>query len=111
MPKEILYKFGEFQLNPLRRRLLHHGALVRVTPTACDLLSVFVTHNGETLSKRELITSVWAVQVVTDNNFNVTLNAVRRALGDSGRDPKYILKVSRGYCFVADVHSGFEGEP
>lgn len=108
MPTEILYEFGQFQLNPLRRRLLHQGELIRVTPTACDLLSVFVVNSGKTLNKHELIKAVWSEKVVTDNNFYVTLNAVRRALGDSGRDPKYILKVSRGYCFVADVHQGVQ---
>lgn len=109
MPKEILYEFDDFQLNPLRRRLLMNGELRPLTPMASDLLSVFLKNNGKTLSKAQLIKAVWSESVVTDNNFNVTMNAVRRALGDSGRNPKYILKVSGGYCFMADVREVLSG--
>jgi hypothetical protein len=35
--------------------------------------------------------------------FNVTLNTVRKALGESGRQPHYIFRVSGGYSFVAEV--------
>lgn len=103
MAKEILYEFDEFQLNPLRRRLLRNGEIVPITPLASDLLSLLVKNLGRPLSKTELIKGVWSENVVTDNNLNVTLNAVRRALNESGRAPKYILKVAGGYCFVADV--------
>lgn len=103
MPQEILYEFDQFQLNPLRRKLFRNGEAVPITPLASDLLSLFVKNNGRPLSKTELIRGVWSENLVTDNNFNVTLNAVRRALNESGRAPKYLLKVSGGYCFVANV--------
>ena len=103
MPQETLYEFDQFQLNPLRRKLLRDGQVVPITPLASDLLSLFVKNPGRALSKTELIKGVWFEHLVTDNNFNVTLNAVRRALNESGRAPKYILKVSGGYCFVAEV--------
>ncbi|MGH9968581.1 MAG: winged helix-turn-helix domain-containing protein [Pyrinomonadaceae bacterium] len=109
MPEETFYEFDNFRLSPLRRSLLHGEQSRPLTPTAFDLLLVFVQNHGRMLSKTELIKRVWAEAIVTDNNFNVTLNAVRRALGESGRRPRYILKVPGGYRFVADVRE--ESEP
>ena len=113
MPEEIVYEFDHFRLNPLRRRLLHSGQTRALTPNAFDLLCVLVTHHGQIVSKKDLIKTVWAANFVTDNNFNVTLAAVRRALAESGRNPTYIFKVGDGYRFVADVReiaAGTEGK-
>ncbi len=103
MPKEIFYEFDNFRLDPLRRSLLHEGQPSPLTPTAFNLLLALVQNNGQIISKTKLIELVWADLFVTDNNFNVTLNAVRRALGESGHQPHYIFKVPGGYRFVADV--------
>lgn len=103
MPEEIFYEFDNFRLDHVRRNLFHNDESRSLTPTAFDLLLVFVQNHGQTLGKTDLIKRVWADAIVTDNNFNVTLNAVRRVLGESGRQPRYILKVPGGYRFVADV--------
>ncbi|HKB64825.1 MAG TPA: winged helix-turn-helix domain-containing protein [Pyrinomonadaceae bacterium] len=103
MPEETSHEFDNFRLNPLRRSLLQNEESKALTPTAFDLLLVFVQNQGQTLSKTELIKRVWADTVVTDNNFNVTLNAVRRALGESAKQPRYIFKLPSGYRFIADV--------
>jgi DNA-binding winged helix-turn-helix (wHTH) protein len=103
MAEEIFYEFDNFRLDPVRRKLLHGAEARPLTPTACDLLVAFVQNHGQTISKAELIKWVWAVPVVTDNNFSVNLNAVRRALGESGRLPHYIVKTPGGYRFIADV--------
>ncbi len=103
MAEEVLYEFDDFRLDPLRRQLLHGAESRPLTPTAFDLLIALVQSHGQTLSRTELIKRVWAVPLVTDNNFNVNLNAVRRALGESGRLPRYVVKSPGGYRFVGDV--------
>jgi hypothetical protein len=50
-----------------------------------------------------LIKAVWKDVFVDESNFHVTLHAVRRALGESGRAPNYIVKTVEGYCFTAQV--------
>jgi DNA-binding winged helix-turn-helix (wHTH) protein len=111
MTKEICYEFDDYLLDPLRRTLLLRNEPRPLTPKAFDLLIVFVDKRGEILSKGELIRSVWSEAVVTDNNFNVTLTALRNALGETAREPRYIIKVPDGYRFVADVRKVFEVDP
>jgi len=103
MPERILYEFDGFRLDPLRRSLRHGRESRSLTPKAFELLLVFVQNPGVILSKGELIKLVWSEAIVSDNNFNVTLNAARKALGESGGEHRYIIKVSDGYRFVADV--------
>jgi DNA-binding winged helix-turn-helix (wHTH) protein len=103
MTDKIVYEFGDFRLNPLRRTLLFNDDSRSLTPTAFDLLVIFVQSHGQTLSKTELIKRVWGDVVVTDNNFSVTLNAVRRALDESAKQPRSIQKAPGGYRFIADV--------
>jgi len=46
---------------------------------------------------------VWKDVFVDESNFHVTLHTVRRALGESGRAPNYIIKTVDGYSFTAPV--------
>jgi len=55
------------------------------------------------MSKEELVNRVWPGSVVSDGNFHVNLDAVRKALGESGREPHFILRTAGRYKFVADV--------
>jgi len=103
MPERILYEFDIFRLDPMRRSLRHGEEHRPLTPKAFDLLLVFVQNQGLILSRSELIKLVWSETTVTNNNFNVTLNAVRKALGESGGEHRYIIKVPDGYRFAADV--------
>lgn len=103
MPEGILYEFDGFRLDPVRRSLRHGAEPSALTPKAFDLLLVFVQNQGVVLSRDELIKLVWSEASVSQNNFNVTLNAVRKALGESGREYRYIITVPNGYRFVADV--------
>jgi hypothetical protein len=64
---------------------------------------VLVESQGRVITKEELINRVWPRSVVSDGNFHVTLDAVRKALGESGREPHFIFRTAGGYKFVADV--------
>jgi len=108
----VRYEFGPFRLDSVRHALLREGQRVPLHAKALDLLLLIVQHHGSPLSKEELVNRLWGVGViVTDNNFNVTLRAARRALGDSARDSQYILTTSEGYCFVASVKELQDEEP
>src|SRR6185295_17805230 len=76
----------------------------RITTKALEMLLALVNNHGTILTKEELTGKVWgAGTTVTDNNLNVTLRAVRKALGESGRDPQYIVTSSDGYSFISKV--------
>jgi TolB-like protein/DNA-binding winged helix-turn-helix (wHTH) protein/Flp pilus assembly protein TadD len=98
------YEFGPFRIDPLKRRLLHAGEPVKLTPKAFDLLLVLVEEGGRTVEKDELLERVWAGTVVEENNLNQNITALRKSLGDSRQDSRYIATISGvGYRFVADV--------
>src|SRR5215207_8142670 len=98
------YEFGPFRIDPLKRRLLRDGEPVRLTPKAFDLLLVLVEESGRTVEKDELLEKVWAGTVVEENNLNQNITALRKSLGDSRQDSRYIATIpGLGYRFVADV--------
>ncbi|MFT3745150.1 MAG: winged helix-turn-helix domain-containing protein [Pyrinomonadaceae bacterium] len=101
------YEFDEFQLDVAKRRLLRGGEFVAIKPKAFDLLAVLVENNGKLLTKDELFRLVWGDQVVEEANLTVSISAIRRALGEKAKEPRYITNVSgRGYYFNADLKSG-----
>ncbi len=106
------YYFDDFRLDVSRRRLLRENEIVTLNPKAFDLLLVLVENSGLLLSKNDLFERVWQGQIVEESNLTVNMSAIRRALCESAKKPRYITTVSgEGYCFVADVHSNAETVP
>jgi DNA-binding winged helix-turn-helix (wHTH) protein len=103
MPQIMYYEFGSFRLDPVKRVLVRDGERIKITAKAFDMLLALVESGGQPLSREELKRKVWSASQVTDNNFDVTLSAVRKALGESAHDHQYIVTRPEGYCFVASV--------
>jgi TolB-like protein/DNA-binding winged helix-turn-helix (wHTH) protein/Tfp pilus assembly protein PilF len=102
--KNHFYDFGPFRIDPLKRRLLRDGEVIRLTPKAFDLLLVLVEESGKTLEKDELLEKVWPGTIVEENNLNQNITALRKSLGDSRHESQYIATIPGiGYRFVAEV--------
>jgi TolB-like protein/DNA-binding winged helix-turn-helix (wHTH) protein/tetratricopeptide (TPR) repeat protein len=89
-----------------RRQLLlkADGRALPLSSKALETLVVFVQRRGELLDKDTLMKAVWPHVVVEENNLNQSISALRRVLGDSRDEPRFIVTVpGRGYRFVADV--------
>lgn len=99
----ISYEFENFRLDIARRILLHNGVRVKIPAKSLSILILLIANDGQAVSKEEIISEVWPNSFVEDNNFNVTLRAVRQALGESARNPKYIVNTSEGYSFIGSV--------
>ena len=99
------YGFLGYRLETESRRLLDpHDKLLPLSERAFDTLHCLVQHSGQTLSKDFLITTVWPSEVVEENNLNQAILALRKALGDSSRDSRFIRTITRrGFCFIAPV--------
>jgi Tol biopolymer transport system component/DNA-binding winged helix-turn-helix (wHTH) protein len=98
------YDFERFRLDPVRRRLLRDGEPVRLTPKAFDTLLILVESSGRTIEKDDLMERVWPDAVVEENNLNQNISALRRVLGDSRDESRYIATIPGfGYRFVAEV--------
>src|ERR1700738_3933098 len=103
MAEKLIYEFDDFSLDPSNGVLFRDGQTTQLRAKPFELLLVLVENCGQSLSKQDLINRVWSGATVTDANFHVNLDAVRRALGETGRNPRFILRTSGGYKFVGDV--------
>jgi TolB-like protein len=107
----VKYLFANHVLDTDRRELRRGSAPVALEPQVFDLLVHLVENRDRVVSKDDLIASVWAGRVVSDSTLTTRINAVRRAVGDSGGEQKLIRTFARkGLRFVAVVQIPQESE-
>src|ERR1700686_1773952 len=98
------YEFGPFRADARERRLGRDGQVVALTPNVVDVLLVLVQNSGHILSKDEVMKLVWPNTAVEEGNIARNISTLRKALGESSREPQYVETVPwRGYRFVANV--------
>jgi len=88
-----LYEFGAFRLDPQRRVLLRGKEPVGLTPKALETLLVLVENRDRVVSKDELMKMLWPDSFVEESNLSQNIFVLRKALGDSAHDRRYILTV------------------
>src|SRR5215471_2754294 len=98
------FVFGPFRLLVRRRELIAHGVPVTLGQRALDILLVLVSRHGQLVTKNDLMNEVWPGVVVEENNLQVHISALRKALGDEKGERRFLLTVAgRGYRFVHPV--------
>lgn len=98
------YLFGNFALDPDRRELTRHAEAVAIGPKVFDLLLYLVQNREHVVSKDDLLEAVWSGRIVSESTLTSHINAVRKAVGDSGEEQLLIRTVARkGFRFVGDV--------
>ena len=104
VPSERALAFGAFRLLPARRLLLQGDQRVRLGSRALEILIALVERPGELVTKPELMARVWPSTFVEEGNLKVQVAGLRRALGDSRGNDRYLLTIpGHGYRFVAPV--------
>ena len=99
-----LYEFGPFRLEPAERRLSRNGDTVVIAPKAFDTLHLLVRNHGHLVEKEELLNRLWPNTFVEEGSLSNNVFLLRKALGDSTENPKYIETVpGRGYRFIGEV--------
>jgi DNA-binding winged helix-turn-helix (wHTH) protein/Tfp pilus assembly protein PilF len=105
-PQRNGFVTGEWKVAPTRNLLVRGDEEVRVEPRVMDVLVHLAGRAGEVVSKEELVERAWEGRLVTDDVLTVTIYALRKALGDDARRPRYIETVSRrGYRWIAPVEA------
>lgn len=77
-----LIAFGPFRLDRRGRRLTRAGAEVPLGGRAFDVLCALAAAGGEAVAKDTLLDQVWPGLTVEENNLQVQISALRKALGD-----------------------------
>ena len=89
-----------------RRELRCGSDSVAVQPQVFDLLVYLVQNRDRVVSKDDLLTALWGGRIVADSTLATHINAVRRAIGDSGEEQALIRTFARkGVRFVGKVQS------
>jgi DNA-binding winged helix-turn-helix (wHTH) protein len=90
-------RFGRAEVRPSERQLLVDGRPVGLGARAFDVLLALVERRDRIVAKNELLDSVWPGLVVEENNLQVQISSLRKALG-----PQVIATIpGRGYRFTA----------
>ena len=101
---DVRFIFGDYVLDPGRRELTARGQTVAIGPKVFDLLLHLVANRDRVTGKDELLQAVWAGRIVSESTITSHINAVRKAIGDSGEAQRLVRTVARkGFRFIGEV--------
>jgi DNA-binding winged helix-turn-helix (wHTH) protein/TolB-like protein/Flp pilus assembly protein TadD len=97
-------RVGEWSVAPALNQISRAGECARLEPKAIELLVFLAQRGGDVVSREELLSALWPGVIVGDNALTQVVGKLRRALGDTARQPTYIEAISkRGYRLIAAV--------
>jgi Tol biopolymer transport system component/DNA-binding winged helix-turn-helix (wHTH) protein len=103
-PKAHIYQFDNVKVDAENFRVWKADETVQMEPKAFQVLLFLIENRGRLIEKRELLDAVWKETFVTENALTREIAQLRKALGESAREAKYIETVpTKGYRFVAEV--------
>ena len=92
------FTVGDWQVRPSHGTLSRNGKLVQPEPKVFELLMVLAEHDGEIVSKDELIERIWDNRAMSDAPLTRCVTQLRRNLEDNERPYRYVQNVARrGY--------------
>lgn len=98
------FMFGDCLLDLDRRELTRGSKAIATGPQVFDLLVHLVQNRERVVSKDDVLNAVWGGRIVSESTLTSHINAVRKAIGDSGEEQRMIRTVARkGFRFVGDV--------
>ena len=96
--------FADCVLDPDRRELTRAAEAVAVGPQVFDLLLYLIQNRDRVVSKDDILEAIWGSRIVSESTLTSHINAVRKAIGDSGEEQHLVRTVPRkGFRFVGDV--------
>src|SRR5262249_44634209 len=105
------YQFQDFVLDSDRRELANGSEAIEVGPQVFDLLLHLVQNREHVVTKDNLIDVVWGGRIVSESTLTSHINAVRKAIGDTGEEQRLVRTIARkGYRFVGDVRETGESK-
>lgn len=98
------FLFDDYRLDADRRELTRGSEAIAVGPQVFDLLVYLLRNRDRVVSRDDLLSAVWGGRIVSESTMTSHINAVRKAIGDSGGEQRLIRTVVRkGFRFVGEV--------
>jgi two-component system KDP operon response regulator KdpE len=90
--EEVSYSDDYLTFNPVDRRVMVNGELVKLTPTEYSLLALLIKNSGRVLPYRKLLEQVWGWEYIDDVDYlRVYIWHLRRKLEPDPKSPRYVL--------------------
>ncbi|HKE56500.1 MAG TPA: winged helix-turn-helix domain-containing protein [Pyrinomonadaceae bacterium] len=98
------FRVGEFYIEPQLNTITRDDKPTRVEPKVMQVLQCLSDTAGEVVLKEQLMRSVWADTIVTDDVLTRAVSELRKAFRDDSKEPRYIQTIPKsGYRLIADV--------
>ncbi len=103
------FQFDEYRLDADERQLLRGDVPIELTPKAFAILLILVTNAGRTVTKEEILETVWPDSYVEETNLSHHVFRLRKTLGETEQRKFIETAPKRGYRFVAEVRRAVIG--
>jgi eukaryotic-like serine/threonine-protein kinase len=100
------HAFGPFEVNADADELLKSGTRIRLSGQPFQVLLLLLERPGQVVTRDELRELIWSEGTFVDfeHGLNAAVNKLRRTLGDSAENPRYIETVpGHGYRFIGTL--------
>ncbi|MEW5684171.1 MAG: winged helix-turn-helix domain-containing protein [Pseudomonadota bacterium] len=106
----VVYRFGAYELDPVRRRLVFESRPVRIASRAMEILKVLLEADGELVDKETLIAAVWPKTFVEEAALRVHISALRKVLGAEGGERYVVNAPGQGYRMGVPIRRERRGD-
>jgi len=99
-------RFGTFELDPRTGELRKRGLRVKLQDKPLQILLGLLEKPGEIVTRETLRKRLWSADTFVDfdRGLNTSLNKLRRTLGDTAENPRFVETLSRrGYRFIGPL--------
>ena len=95
---QTIVKFGEIELDTVRKRLIINDEKVELTKKEYEILKLLLENQSKVFSREDFLSRIWGGEViVTDRTVDVNITRLRTKLGKFGQNLKN--KTGYGYFF------------
>ena len=103
-----LLRFGELEIDLLKRLVTFNRDPIHLTPTEYRLLEAMATNPGKLLTHSWLLRKVWGPGYGTESNYlRLYVRQLRQKLGDSPSEPRWITtEPGLGYRWLPEPSRG-----
>src|SRR5262249_19074925 len=88
--RAMRHLLDDYVLDTQRYELHRAGTPLHLRPKVFQVLVYLLAHRDRVVPKAELLEHVWPNQFIGDVTLNSCLVALRKALGDGGRMPRFV---------------------
>ncbi len=103
--EDSVYQLGDVTVNVARHEASKNGEPLELTPKEFRLLGFFIEHEGEVVSREDLLDAVWGYDTIPfTRTVDTHIAKLRKKIEDDPSDPKHLITVHRlGYKLVSTV--------